>query len=87
MKKPAPKSADDMTLEELKRELAYLRAENDVLKKVSGAGAAKTRKEKALIVSVLKRKHALNDLLQAAQLARSVYYYQLQAKISFLPMY
>ena len=32
-----------------------------------------------MIVSVLKTKHALNDLLQAVQLARSVYYYQLQA--------
>ncbi|CAM3877361.1 helix-turn-helix domain-containing protein [Parendozoicomonas haliclonae] len=46
MKKRVVKPADEMTLEELKRELAYLRAENDVLKKYQELDRLKLARKK-----------------------------------------
>ncbi|ELV7075432.1 IS3 family transposase [Escherichia coli] len=70
----------NMTPEEMKNELRYLRAENAYLKamqehllekKPPGAG------EKTKVIRSLKCGHCQSDLLKAAGLARSTLYYQL----------
>ncbi|WP_113706838.1 IS3-like element IS1397 family transposase [Escherichia coli] len=70
----------NMTPEEMKNELRYLRAENAYLKamqehllekKPPGAG------EKTKVIRSLRRGHCQSDLLKAAGLARSTLYYQL----------
>ncbi|WXP74995.1 IS3-like element IS1397 family transposase [Escherichia coli] len=70
----------NMTPEEMKNELRYLRAENAYLKamqehllekKPPGAG------EKTKVIRSLRCGHCLSDLLKAAGLARSTLYYQL----------
>ncbi|UUD00417.1 IS3-like element IS1397 family transposase [Escherichia coli] len=70
----------NMTPEEMKNELRYLRAENAYLKamqehllekKPPGAG------EKTKVIQSLKCGHCQSDLLKAAGLARSTLYYQL----------
>ncbi|EFA4522913.1 IS3 family transposase [Escherichia coli] len=70
----------NMTPEEMKNELRYLRAENAYLKamqehllekKPPGAG------EKAKVIQNLRCGHCQSDLLKAAGLARSTLYYQL----------
>ncbi|WP_143714936.1 IS3-like element IS1397 family transposase [Escherichia coli] len=70
----------NMTPEEMKNELRYLRAENAYLKamqehllekKPPGAG------EKTKVIQSLRYRHCQSDLLKAAGLARSTLYYQL----------
>ncbi|WXP69468.1 IS3-like element IS1397 family transposase [Escherichia coli] len=70
----------NMTPEEMKNELRYLRAENAYLKamqehllekKAPGAG------EKTKVIQSLRYGHCQSDLLKAAGLARSTLYYQL----------
>ncbi|EHA3638115.1 IS3-like element IS1397 family transposase [Escherichia coli] len=70
----------NMTPEEMKNELRYLRAENAYLKamqehllekKPPGAG------EKTKVIQSLRYGHCQSDLLKAAGLARSTLYYQL----------
>ncbi|WP_128880646.1 IS3 family transposase [Shigella dysenteriae] len=70
----------NMTPEEMKNELRYLRAENAYLKamqehllekKLPGAG------EKTKVIRSLRCGHCQSDLLKAAGLARSTLYYQL----------
>ncbi|WP_407226631.1 IS3 family transposase [Escherichia coli] len=69
----------NMTPEEMKNELRYLRAENAYLKamqehlleKSAGAG------EKTKVIRSLRCGHCQSDLLKAAGLARSTLYYQL----------
>ncbi|EGK3955076.1 IS3 family transposase [Escherichia coli] len=70
----------NMTPEEMKNELSYLRAENAYLKamqehllekKPPGAG------EKTKVIRSLRCGHCQSDLLKAAGLARSTLYYQL----------
>ncbi|WP_407233498.1 IS3-like element IS1397 family transposase [Escherichia coli] len=69
----------NMTPEEMKNELRYLRAENAYLKamqehlwkKAPGAG------EKTKVIRSLRCGHCQSDLLKAAGLARSTLYYQL----------
>ncbi|WP_338712945.1 IS3-like element IS1397 family transposase [Escherichia coli] len=70
----------NMTPEEMKNELRYLRAENAYLKamqehllekKTPGAG------EKTKVIRSLRCGHCQSDLLKAAGLARSTLYYQL----------
>jgi len=45
MNKPTPKPADQMTENELREELKYLRAENDVLKKLKALAQAKQERQ------------------------------------------
>ncbi|NRP16784.1 transposase [Marinobacterium sp. xm-a-152] len=45
MNKPTPKPADQMTEKELREELKYLRAENDVLKKLKALAQAKQEQQ------------------------------------------
>ena len=63
-------------VEQLEKELEYLRAENAVFKKVEG-DKVKTisNEEKTKIVEELKETHKLNILLKILGLSRSSYYY------------
>ncbi|MGE8626730.1 IS3 family transposase [Achromobacter denitrificans] len=79
---PAP-PAKDMTMEELQKELAYLRAENDYLKKLEALiQAEKTGSagEKAQMVQGLRSAHPLALLLRVARLSRSTFYYHLKVQ-------
>ncbi|WP_434005870.1 IS3 family transposase, partial [Escherichia coli] len=66
------KLPEDLSYDELLAELRYRRAEVDYLKKPESPGSAK---EKAEIIRELRAKHALSDLLTAAGMARSTWYY------------
>ncbi|WP_425536123.1 IS3 family transposase [Achromobacter denitrificans] len=78
---PAP-PAKDMTMEELQKELAYLRAENDYLKKLEALIQAEKRSagEKAQMVQGLRSAHPLALLLRVARLSRSTFYYHLKVQ-------
>ncbi|EBU1124665.1 IS3 family transposase [Salmonella enterica subsp. enterica serovar Poona] len=66
------KPPEELSYDELLAELRYRRAEVDYLKKFESPGSAK---EKAEIVRELRAEHALSDLLAAAGMARSTWYY------------
>ncbi|WP_425509187.1 IS3 family transposase [Xanthomonas cannabis] len=76
------KPAEDMSRDELLKEVAYLRAETAYLKKprcldpARAGGAAR----KARAVQGLRQSHALPLLLEAAALSRSTFYYQMHAQ-------
>ncbi|MDT9582737.1 IS3 family transposase [Stenotrophomonas indicatrix] len=75
------KPAEDMSRDELLKEVAYLRAETAYPKKTrcldpGRAGGAAT---KAQAVQGLRQSHALPPLLEAAELSRSTFYYQVNA--------
>ncbi|WP_098020867.1 IS3 family transposase [Orrella dioscoreae] len=79
---PAP-IPTDMTAEQMREELAYLRAENDYLKKLKALIEAErtgSAGEKAQIVQGLRPTHPLSLLLRAAKLSRSTFYYHLKAQ-------
>ncbi|WP_410011089.1 IS3 family transposase [Pseudomonas sp. LRP2-20] len=82
--KPAkPTDTDDSqkSRDQLIAELEYLRMENAVLKELGFTGGKGTNiGEKALIVSRLKRRFPLPDLLGLVGLARSTFYYQVQSQ-------
>ncbi|MRF39683.1 IS3 family transposase [Escherichia coli] len=82
--KPAkPTDTDDSQKprDQLMAELEYLRMENAVLKELGFAGGKGTNiGEKVLIVSKLKRRFPLPDLLRLIGLARSTFYYQVQSQ-------
>ncbi|QLY40991.1 IS3 family transposase [Hujiaoplasma nucleasis] len=69
------KAIVDQTLleenERLKAEIEYLKKSRSLTKKLEGV----TSKEKAEIVTSLRTKFKLSDLLEVAQMASSVYYY------------
>ncbi|WP_156056794.1 IS3 family transposase [Pseudomonas capeferrum] len=82
--KPAkPTDTDDSQKprDQLMAELEYLRMENAVLKELGSArGKGTNTGEKVLIVSKLKRRFPLPDLLRLIGLARSTFYYQVQSQ-------
>ncbi|WP_179386120.1 IS3 family transposase [Klebsiella pneumoniae] len=63
----------------LRAELRYLRAENAYPKKVESLGSERKKWQKALIISELRHEHALRDLLRAAGMSRSTWYYNMNA--------
>ncbi|QJG57511.1 IS3 family transposase [Escherichia coli] len=71
----------NMTPEEMKNELRYLRAENAYLKAMQEHLLAKKKKRrswrKTKVIRSLRCGHCQSDLLKAAGLARSTLYYQL----------
>ncbi|WP_407242964.1 IS3 family transposase [Escherichia coli] len=69
----------NMTPEEMKNELRYLRAENAYLKAMQEHLPEKKRRagEKTKVIRSLRCGHCQSDLLKAAGLARSTLYYQL----------
>ncbi len=73
---------DQRSREELLRDLQQLRAENAYLNKSAGLGSnqvALGARERTLIVLELRPHFPLADLLRAAELACSSFYYQLKA--------
>ena len=63
-------------VEQLEKELEYLRAENAVLKKLREIRLKQSQnEEKTKIVEELKETHRLNILLKILGLSRSSYYY------------
>ncbi|WP_454695976.1 IS3 family transposase [Achromobacter aegrifaciens] len=78
---PAPVSKD-MTEKQLREENAYLRAENDYLKKLDAlpSGTDRSASQKAQVVQGLRHRHPLSLLLRAAELSRSTFYYQMKAQ-------
>ncbi|WP_179386167.1 IS3 family transposase [Klebsiella pneumoniae] len=71
--------AEGLSPEELRAELRYLRAENAYPKKVESLGSERKKWQKALIISELRHEHALRDLLRAAGMSRSTWYYNMNA--------
>ncbi|MDE1754636.1 IS3 family transposase [Klebsiella pneumoniae] len=80
-KYPPEPVSKDMTKEELEQELAYLRAENDYLKKMKAlrSGEDPSAGWKAQVVQGLRPKHPLALLLRVAKLSRSTFYYHLKS--------
>ncbi|MBO9741473.1 IS3 family transposase [Xanthomonas axonopodis pv. begoniae] len=75
------KPAEDMSRDELLKEVAYLRAETAYLKKLDALPArAGDAARKARAVQGLRQSHALPLLLEAAALSRSTFYYQMHAQ-------
>nr|WP_139015219.1 IS3 family transposase [Xanthomonas cannabis] len=75
------KPAEDMSRDELLKEVAYLRAETAYLKKLDALPArAGGAARKAHAVQGLRQSHALPLLLEAAALSRSTFYYQMHAQ-------
>ncbi|WP_179374255.1 IS3 family transposase [Klebsiella pneumoniae] len=70
---------NDAGAEGLLNELRYLRAENAYPKKVESLGSERKKWQKALIISELRHEHALRDLLRAAGMSRSTWYYNMNA--------
>ncbi|WP_039054631.1 hypothetical protein [Sphingobacterium sp. T2] len=71
-------------VEKLRIENEYLRAENEFPKKVGSLGSKQTsQKEKAVIITELRRKHKLEYLLHIAELARSSYYYHTKSVLFY----
>lgn len=77
---PEPTDLSPQAFKKLQRELAYLRAENTYLKKLEELDRQKRRRKKREIVKTLRQNHALNDLLKAAGMSRSTFYYQSMTK-------
>ncbi|WP_301530069.1 IS3 family transposase [Klebsiella pneumoniae] len=75
------KELEKLSPEELRAELRYLRAENAYPKKVESLGSERKKWQKALIISELRHEHALRDLLRAAGMSRSTWYYKNIRKI------
>nr|WP_230110424.1 IS3 family transposase [Stenotrophomonas lactitubi] len=74
------KPAEDMSRDELLKEVAYLRAETAYLKKLDALpGRAGGAARKAQAVQGLRQTHSLPLLLEAAELPRSTFYYQVHA--------
>ncbi|WCG84440.1 IS3 family transposase [Pectobacterium sp. A5351] len=82
-RKTPPLSTDtdmeQLSSEELRAELRYLRAENAYLKKPESLGSKRKKRQKAQIISELRQEHALNDLLRAAGMSRSTWYHNIRA--------
>ncbi|TCC13417.1 IS3 family transposase [Kosakonia quasisacchari] len=70
---------EKLSPEELRAELRYLRAENAYLKKPEGLSSKREKRQKAAIISELRHRHALSDLLRAAGMSRSTWYHNLNA--------
>ncbi|WP_129543134.1 IS3 family transposase [Serratia sp. 1D1416] len=82
----AGKSPDELTPEEMREEIEFLRAQNDYIKKLRALMPGKRcpgTAERAKIVTALRQKHRLDMLLHAGGLARSTYYYC--CKVSRVP--
>ncbi|VCW24408.1 Putative transposase (identified by ISEscan HMM) [Klebsiella pneumoniae] len=73
------KELEKLSPEELRAELRYLRAENAYLKKLKALVQSEKNGKKALIISELRHEHALRDLLRAAGMSRSTWYYNMNA--------
>nr|WP_260441039.1 IS3 family transposase [Pseudomonas putida] len=76
----APKPIEELTHAELLKRLRQLEAENAYLKKLEarrGEGEAEESQEKTRLVRALREHYPFADLLKAAGLPRSTYYYQL----------
>ncbi|WON78551.1 IS3 family transposase [Serratia sp. UGAL515B_01] len=82
-KNSAPPSTEQdlekLSPEELRAELRYLRAENAYLKKPEGLSSTKGKREKSILISELRQEYSLNDLLRAAKISRSTWYYNVNA--------
>ncbi|WP_440524876.1 IS3 family transposase [Serratia sarumanii] len=73
----ADKSPDELTPEEMREEIAFLRAQNDYIKKLRALARERRQgaSERAKIITALRQKHGLNLLLRVSVLPRSTYYY------------
>ncbi|WVL55504.2 IS3 family transposase [Xanthomonas nasturtii] len=80
-KTSSSKPAEDMSRDELLKEVAYLRAETAYPKKTRCLDPARAggAAYKAHAVQGLRQTHALPLLLEAAELSRSTFYYQMHA--------
>ncbi len=81
-RKGRPPKLDKKVEEDLIAENQRLRMEIEYLKKtecLSSCGRARER-QKALIISELRQKYPLKDLLKLSGIARSTFYYYLKAK-------
>ncbi|MDZ3995586.1 hypothetical protein PspTeo4_43392 [Pseudomonas sp. Teo4] len=80
--KPTDSNDTEKSREQLMAELEYLRMENAVLKELKALREEKRSEHgrKALIVSQLKRRFPLPDLLELVGLARSTFYYQIKSQ-------
>nr|WP_241494983.1 IS3 family transposase [Pseudomonas mediterranea] len=77
-----PVDDDSKSREQLKAELEYLRMENAYLKKLEEIREVSKRsrpREKTISVMALRSRFPLNSLLKLANLARSTFYYQVNA--------
>ncbi|MFN3071955.1 IS3 family transposase [Serratia sp. J2] len=70
---------EELTQEELHKELRYLRAENAYLKKPEGLSSTGEKRKKSLIINELRLEYPLADLLQVAGMSRSTWYYNIKA--------
>ncbi|HGM5443732.1 TPA: IS3 family transposase [Stenotrophomonas maltophilia] len=72
------KPPEEMSRDELLKEVAYLRAETDYPKKTRclDPGRAGGARRKAQAIQGLRQVHTLSLLLEAAELSRSTFYYQ-----------
>ncbi len=71
------KPPEEMSRDELLKEVAYLRAETDYLKtRCLDPGRAGGARRKAQAIQGLRQVHTLSLLLEAAELSRSTFYYQ-----------
>ncbi|HVS92057.1 MAG TPA: IS3 family transposase [Mucilaginibacter sp.] len=77
---PPRKSKPLTRLEELEQENLYLRAENELLKKLEALPAEKNAKQKALAIEELRHKYPLEILLDIVKMARSSYYYHCKTR-------
>nr|WP_148718528.1 IS3 family transposase [Escherichia sp. KTE52] len=69
------RSLEELTPEELRKELRYLRAENAYLKKPESLSSKQKAREKAQIINELRQEHCLGDLLRVAKMPRSTWYH------------
>ena len=77
MKRPVRPPPEEMSRDELLKEVAYLRAETDYLKtRCLDPGRAGGARRKAQAIQGLRQVHTLSLLLEAAELSRSTFYYQ-----------
>ncbi|QPC46222.1 IS3 family transposase [Mangrovibacillus cuniculi] len=64
------------SIEELQKELDYLRMENAYLKKLKGLSSGKITKEmKAKVIYELRHEFPVKDLVKVARISRSTYYF------------
>ncbi|HFJ9248019.1 TPA: IS3-like element ISBce15 family transposase [Bacillus cereus] len=75
----APKKKQNINSQnDLQKEIEYLRMENAYFKKVTRLNSTKTtisEKDKAHIIYELRHEYKIIDLIKAAEMARSTYYY------------
>ncbi|WP_302018251.1 IS3 family transposase [Klebsiella pneumoniae] len=73
------KELEKLSPEELRGRTALSAGRECLSKKVESLGSERKKWQKALIISELRHEHALRDLLRAAGMSRSTWYYNMNA--------